>query len=792
MQKLREGSKWLLQLRRMFLFFLVLSAAFLLQPGNSILAFGASGKSESSGKSASSNIIYFANDHVEAGVPLKVMNAPRLSTFRWTITGADGSERKFTTKDNSYTPEEADREKLITVTLAGNKGKKASIYFSSLPVIYIRNTDGYYDIGDDFSDASMCMQGNKAFSSQSQLYSGDIRIKLRGNSTRLRDKRPFNIKLEEKTDLLGMGKNKHWALLANDIDHTMMRNKLLYDFSGDIGMDTYCKSENVVLIFNQEYYGVYQLCELVNLGSSRVDIYDWEEAAENAAEAVADKLADSGDIPKEHTAEMETRLEEAMCEDLSWITAPYQFSYDIDGNGKKETFQISDYIKLPDATGGALLEMDFYNFSGNNPSPLITAYSQPLYFKSPEYAVTDAPLYHYIEKYIQSFEYSLHSTDFIYHDKSLKYNAINRKGGSSNPGYRKSSFTAPEYDGKHYSELFDMDSLVQNFLVCEYSMNWDSMKNSVFLYKDTDGLFHMGPEWDFDWAWGNINMFETDTWYPTSWQTTEKAFTCEQYYQTVQWNRCLIRDPYFLVRVYEKYQKIRRTIIEDMIKDGGTIDTYAKELEKPAAANDARWGYSYKEYNSVSFHASVKNLKEYINTRVSWLDQQFSSIETLIASLGYYKPDDELKIIKVDTKRLRKFTTVTVQLTNPDIAAVAFQINGRHIYQAKVTSGFAVCRIPDSALVREKDVLNVVQVLAENSAGKYIISSKEKGNYNQAKSNYAVFYRNGKYEAGSASQALETFQHGLASGSQLLLITILVILAFTGIGIVFAIRYHKK
>ena len=106
-----------------------------------------------------------------------------------------------------------------------------------------------------------------------------------------------------------------------------------------------------------------------------------------------------------------------------------------------------------------------------------------------------------------------------------------------------------------------MDSLVNNFIFCEFAMNWDSMKNSFFLYKDIDGLAKIGPQWDFDWAWGNRNMYWINTWYPTSWHTTENAFTVEQYYQTVQWNRMLIRDPYFLTLAYEKWHQIRGTVI---------------------------------------------------------------------------------------------------------------------------------------------------------------------------------------------------------------------------------------
>ncbi len=722
----------------------------------------------------------FSCDYVRAGEPLQVTGAPENSDYQWSITGADGSQRTFTTEEGSYTPTEEDQEKLITVTVGETS---ASVYFSSLPVMYITSATGYSGVGDDFSEAYMYLQGNEDFTEAKELYSGNINIKLRGNSTKMREKRPFNIKLDSKADLLKLGENKHFALLANDIDHTLMRNKLLYDFSGAIGMETYSKSENIVLIYNQEYYGVYQLCELVDLGADRVDIYDWEESAEDAAEAITQELKEQGKLTKEEADTASEELETAMTEDLSWITSPYTFTYDADEDGVEEAYTITDYADLPEATGGALLEMDFYAFGGENASTMVSAYAQPLYFKSPEYAITNPSFFHYIYRYVQSFEYALHSADFTYHEDSIKYSAQNRTtGGSINSGYTVSDFTAPEYDGKHYSQLFDMDSLVDNFIVCEYSMNWDSMKNSVFMYKDIDGLFHMGPEWDFDWAWGNINMYGTNTWYPASWHTTEDDFTKEQYYQTVQWNRCLIRDPYFLVRVYEKYHEIRETVIEDMIKDEGTIDSYEKQLEAAGAANDERWSYTYARYKSVGFEDSVKNMREFIDTRVAWLDEQFASIDTLMTSLGYYKPSDELKVAEIDTKAKRGNTVVTVSVTDQEIASVSLLLNGTNRYTAKVTSGQAVFQIPDSVLIKTADILNVIQISAVDVKGDYIVSTQDKGNYSLAKSNYAVFY--------SSAQAIGT--PGFHTDVIKWCCLVVIITAVTGLALIFILYNRRK
>jgi CotH protein. len=745
--------------------------------------------------------ISFENKWVQVGVPLKVKNAPEDATFDWVITSADGSTNSFNTMENYYIPQDMDKEKLISVTINGNENLTASIFFSSLPVVYIQNDSGYIGVNDNYTAATMRMQENKEIFSSKLLYNGNIEIKLRGNSAINRDKRPFRINLEKKSNLLGLGEDKHWALLANDIDHTLMRNKLLYEFSNKIGMDYYSKSENVILIFNNKYYGVYQLCETVNLGSERVDIFDWEGEAEKAADAIIDWVLKEKDTNKTEysyanldnldDAGIETlkeTLKEAMCKDMSWITSPYTFSYDLNGDGSKESYIITDYLKLPAPTGGVLVEMGSSAFDGSRPSNIITNYSQPLYFKNPKYAITNPILYNFTKNYIQTFEYALHSKDFTYHENSTKYIAQNRKGGNKNSGYQISDFSAPKYEGMHYSQLFDMDSLVQNFIMCEYSMNWDSMKNSVYMYKDIDGLFKMGPEWDFDEAWGNMNLHNRNLWFPTTWHTTSKYFTDEQYYQTVQWNRYLIRDPYFLVRVYEKYKKLRTTVIANMIKEGGTIDQYAEKYREAAAANDAKWGYTYEEYHGVGFEESLKDMKEFIFTRVNWMDEQMSSLDSFMKSLGYYTPSKDFKITKIDEKTVKQCVVATAKVTDSNISTVTFQVNGVYKYTARVEKGKAVCIIPFKALTSKKKTWNVIQILAINKEGNYIVAANEVGNFTKVKSNYYVFYCNKDVIDKSAEEVVKVIKKQTTGYNIYLTVAGMICVLCIG-GIVIMVRY---
>ena len=102
-------------------------------------------------------------------------------------------------------------------------------------------------------------------------------IKGRGNSTWISSlKKSYQIKLENKYNYLGMDSAKKWILMSNSMDHSYMRNKIIYDFSYDIGLIA-PESEYIDLYINGEYLGNYLLMEKVDIGKGRVDITNLEE-----------------------------------------------------------------------------------------------------------------------------------------------------------------------------------------------------------------------------------------------------------------------------------------------------------------------------------------------------------------------------------------------------------------------------------------------------------------------------------------------------------------------------------
>lgn len=557
----------------------------------------------------------------------------------------------------------------VNKVLIGNLTAEEIRRYSVLPVLELTVET---KIGNSYQPAGMVLsdlEGNT-------LYEGGLEIKLRGNSTKNLNKHPYKIKLETKSDLFGMGKNKHWVLLANDIDHTLIRNKITFDFAAAIGMKYASQSELVSVFLNGNYQGVYQLCEHIRVDEERVDIYDWEDFF----------------TTEEWSEEMSMKQEE-----------------------------FEEAAKTPQ-TGGFLLEADFYALQDSALSKVVTNFRQPFYFNTPDVVPKDSALYAYAKNYIQSFEYALHSEDYIYNSDDKHYSAFGIQYDGKENGWFASvsevEYTDPAFDGYHYSRLFDMDSLVQNFLVCELTMNWDSMKNSMFLYKDIEGPAYMGPVWDFDWAYGNINMYHIDTYVTDAWHTTYNGFTREQFYQSVQWNRYLIKDPYFLMKVYEKYHNIREKELQNLLD---SLDYYKEFLYSDGTLNDKRWLYGGR--NGEKYPKAVQSLKRFITDRVAWLDRQFADFETMVASLGYYETSPEaLHVEQVEFDR--DACVITVFTDGVPAAEVEYQINGVNLIRAAVTNGVSTVTVPVEWFYAEQ--MDMIQIRPVQEDGSYYYAMIEK------------------------------------------------------------------
>ena len=104
------------------------------------------------------------------------------------------------------------------------------------------------------------------------LTQGALEIRGRGNTTWDMPKKPYRVRLVSGASLLGMPSSRHWVLLANFSDKTLIRNELAFEASRMVGLAWTPRSQQVDLRVNGQYLGIYQLTEHVRVATDRVNI----------------------------------------------------------------------------------------------------------------------------------------------------------------------------------------------------------------------------------------------------------------------------------------------------------------------------------------------------------------------------------------------------------------------------------------------------------------------------------------------------------------------------------------
>ncbi len=116
--------------------------------------------------------------------------------------------------------------------------------------------------------ASMTITG----SDPAFAYQGSLGIRGRGNTTWGMPKKPYRLRLDSAAPLLGMPGNRHWVLLANYADKSLLRNHLALGLGWSLGMAWNPRTVTVQVRLNGDDVGIYQLVEHIRIGSNRVDI----------------------------------------------------------------------------------------------------------------------------------------------------------------------------------------------------------------------------------------------------------------------------------------------------------------------------------------------------------------------------------------------------------------------------------------------------------------------------------------------------------------------------------------
>lgn len=188
-------------------------------------------------------------------------------------------------------------------------------------------------------------------------------IRGRGNSTWYSDKKPYKLKFDGKQNLLGMGKNKHWILLANRYDNSLIRNRMTYWLTRELSKDTHVFAPECVpveVVMNGEYYGSYLLTEQIRVGKERVNIDDLEE--DNGPFETKEPEISGGYLLSKETEEDEQALHTARGSEF-YIESPDFSEKHSDEAKKAQKAYIADYLQK---TEESIFGKDFKDPNGKS------------------------------------------------------------------------------------------------------------------------------------------------------------------------------------------------------------------------------------------------------------------------------------------------------------------------------------------------------------------------------------------------------------------------------------------
>jgi hypothetical protein len=177
-----------------------------------------------------------------------------------------------------------------------------------------------------------------------------------------------------------------------------------------------------------------------------------------------------------------------------------------------------------------------------------------------------------------------------------------------------------------YEEFIDVDSLIDFLIITEFTNNTEAVfYRSCYMYKPSDGKLKFGPVWDFDMAFGNHT---SDIRGYNGWCGVDNTFSYLGK-NGKTWYHFLFKDPNFTSRFAERWDEVKDTLLQTALD---TIDTQYKAVLGAQTRNFDRWdilnkkigagNVDHRTYNT--FDLQVEYLREFINTRYNWIDENIS------------------------------------------------------------------------------------------------------------------------------------------------------------------------
>ena len=395
-------------------------------------------------------------------------------------------------------------------------------------------------------------------------------IKGRGNTTWSFDKKPYNIKLEDKANLFGMGKSKKWSLLANYADTSLLRNSLAFTAAGNAGMAYTPKFEPVDVYINGEYMGSYILTTRVEVDKTRVNIDNLEDLNEEANPGVDIESLPRGGVYGSYSGYLEgTR---------KWVEIP---------NNPE------------DITGGYIIEMELPGRYDEEISGFVTKNSQSVILKSPEYASEDEVIY--IASYYQLFEkavFAKESLDAIGKycnvDSLVDSYVFNEWVANHDAGLTSTYLYKPAGDTLYAGPVWDFDRAFGNCDVIRYGLDYNKPGQWTVCHSHLRTIT----------LWGGSDADKIPTFY-----------------------NLLAKNKDFVKLCKDKWDSLFRNAFTSAVEN--ITGDYAKKIETSVIADAIRWNtFGTNDITSIknAFAAEVKEVADFAQVKTSFMNANLGTV----------------------------------------------------------------------------------------------------------------------------------------------------------------------
>jgi len=166
-------------------------------------------------------------------------------------------------------------------------------------------------------------------------------------------------------------------------------------------------------------------------------------------------------------------------------------------------------------------------------------------------------------------------------------------------------------------EYMDIDSIIDTYLIEEFTKNLDVGYDSFFMYKDRDGKLTFGPVWDFDISLGNSNEHGC--------QNPEKMYAsddCCINHHSNNWFVKLMEQDWFVELVVERWQQEE---IQELFRYASLlVKETAEDNYEAFCHNFDRWPIFGERQNLEPLQVLLlHSYREHYEHLCDWMDERF-------------------------------------------------------------------------------------------------------------------------------------------------------------------------